>query len=203
MLSVPGIFRNILLGEAGNDTVFAASSPASLVANNILDGGVGDDFVGVSATDNMLRGGAGNDFVGATGNDHTLDGGFGDDQLEAAAGHTGARFVYHAGYGRDAVTGFARHGGGGTDVIDIQGFGLASFAALAPFMAQSGSDTVITLNGADILTIRNVLPGGAAGERLQLRNRQPDDQHVEDHPARLGRERQLHHQFGCRICCTD
>ena len=67
---------------------------------NLLDGGDGDDFVGVSGNSNGLRGGAGNDFVGATGNDNTLDGGFGNDQLEAAgAGHTGAMFIFHAGYG--------------------------------------------------------------------------------------------------------
>ena len=64
----------------------------------------------------------------------------------------------HAGYGQDQILGFAEHGGGGTDIVDIQGFGLADFAALLPFMSQSGADTVITLNGADILTIRNVLP---------------------------------------------
>ena len=135
------------------------SRSTSFSGFSLLDGGDGGDFVGVSGNSNGLVGGAGDDFVGATGNNNTLDGGFGNDQLEAAgAGHTGAIFIFHAGYGQDVITGFARHGGGGTDVVDIQGFGLANFAALQPFMSQSGSDTLINL-GADVLRIRNVLPG--------------------------------------------
>ena len=151
-----------LAGGAGNDTVFAVGS------TNTMDGGDGDDFVGVSGNTNALVGGAGNDYVGATGNNNDLDGGFGNDTLEAAAGHTGDRFIYHAGYGQDQIIGFCRAGGGGTDIVNIQGFGLADFAALQPFMSQSGADTVITLNGADILTIRNVLPSELLATDFQL-----------------------------------
>ena len=35
-------------------------------------------------------------------------------------------------------------------------------------MSQSGADTVITLNGADILTIRNVLPSELLATDFQL-----------------------------------
>ena len=65
--------------------------------------------------------------------------------------------------------GFARHGQpGGTDVVSIQGFGLTTFAQLQGLMMQSGADTVITFNTADILTIRNVLPGDWLATDFQL-----------------------------------
>ena len=43
-------------------------------------------------------------------------------------------------------------------MVSIQGFGVTTFAQLQGFMTQSGGDTVITLNTADILTVRNVAP---------------------------------------------
>ena len=33
------------------------------------------------------------------------------------------------------------------------------FAALQPFISQVGADTIITLNGADILTLKNNVAG--------------------------------------------
>ena len=151
-----------LAGGAGNDTVFAVGN------TNIMDGGDGNDFVGVSGSINSLVGGAGDDYVGATGNGNDLNGGFGNDTMEAAAGHTNDSYIFQAGYGQDQIIGFAEHRNGGTDIVDIQGFGLATFAALQPFMSQSGADTVITLNGADILTIRNMLPNELLATDFQL-----------------------------------
>ena len=52
-----------------------------------------------------------------------------------------------------------RHGGGGdaggTDVIDVNGFGL-NFTTLQPFMADVGGNCVITLDAATILTVIGV-----------------------------------------------
>jgi hypothetical protein len=61
----------------------------------------------------------------------------------AAAGgaHGGDRFVFHAGYGLDSITGFARHGAGGTDVIDLQGFGL-NFTSLQAYLSDAGGNGV-------------------------------------------------------------
>ncbi len=72
------------------------------------------------------------------------------------------------GYAQDELIGFARHGAGGTDVVSIQGFGVTTFAQLQGLMMQSGADTVITFNTADILTIRNVLPGDWLATDFQL-----------------------------------
>ena len=64
--------------------------------------------------------------------------------------------MFHPGYGGTAVTGFLRHGAGGTDVLDVNGFGL-DFTTLQAFMADVGGNCVFTLNGADILTVNGVL----------------------------------------------
>jgi hypothetical protein len=55
----------------------------------------------------------------------------------------------------DTITGFARHGAGGTDVVDLNGFGL-SFATLAPFLSTVSGNAVITVNAATVLTINGV-----------------------------------------------
>jgi hypothetical protein len=94
----------------------------------------------------MLLGQAGADWVGVSGDNNQLAGNEGDDfvarQAAMAATHAGDRCAFHAGYGIDAI-GLARHGGGGTDLVDLNGFGL-SFATLAPFISTVGGNAVIT-----------------------------------------------------------
>ena len=67
--------------------------------------------------------------------------------------------------GRNLITGFDRDSG---DVADLRGFGLADFAALDQFMSQVGADTVITLNGADILTLKNIVESTLAANDFQF-----------------------------------
>ena len=136
-----------MLGGDDGDTLLS-------VGSNLLYGELGDDWVGCSGNNNFLNGAQGNDYLAATGNGNTLDGGAGNDALVAGA-HTGDRFVFHPGYGADSVAGFARHGAGGTDVIDLNGFGV-NFTTLQGFMADVGGNCVFTL-GADILTVSGVL----------------------------------------------
>jgi Ca2+-binding RTX toxin-like protein len=136
-----------LHGESGDDTVFAAGPV------NVLRGGDGNDWVGVSGTSNKLSGDAGSDYLAATGNGNAFDGGPGNDQIVAAAGHLNNWYVFFPGSGQDSITGFE---GANGDLIDLRAFGLADFAALAPFMSQVGADTVIALNGADVLTLKNI-----------------------------------------------
>ena len=93
--------------------------------------------------------------MAASGNGNTLDGGADNDQLVAGGAHTGDRFVFHPGYAADSVTSFLRHSAGGTDVLDVNGFGL-NFTTIQPFMADVGGNCVITLNGVDILTVIGV-----------------------------------------------
>ena len=98
---------------------------------------------------------------------NTLDGGPGNDQLVAAAGHSFYQYVFRPGSGQDSITGF-EGGAALDDFVDLRGFGLANFAALGPYISQVGADTVITLNGADILTLKNINSGTLVADDFQF-----------------------------------
>ena len=59
--------------------------------------------------------------------------------------------------GQDSITGF--EGGADDDVCRSARVRTGNFAALDPFKSMVGADTVITLNGADILTLKNIVGG--------------------------------------------
>ena len=143
-----------LLGDGGDDTMFAAGSFHG------LNGGDGNDWVGVSGNSNILLGDAGNDYLAATGNNSIFNGGPGNDQMAAAAGHSNNGYIFQPDSGQDFYHRLRRRGHQSwRDVVDLRGFGLVNFAALDPYMNQVGADTVITLNGADILTLKNINSG--------------------------------------------
>ena len=85
--------------------------------------------------------------------------------MVAAAGHTGNTYIFLPGSGQDLITGFE---GANNDFVDLRGYGLANFAALTPFKSQVGADTVITLNTADILTLKNVNVGTLVADDFQF-----------------------------------
>ncbi len=129
----------------------------SWASASAIFGGDGNDWVGVSGDWNLLLGDAGSDYLAATGNGNTFNGGTGNDQMVAAAGHANNFYIFAPGSGQDSITGFE---GGNNDVVDLRGFGLASnLAALQPYISQVGADTVITLNGCHILTLKNINSG--------------------------------------------
>ena len=119
---------------------------------------LGDDWVGCSGNNNFLNGAQGNDYLAATGNGNTLDGGAGND----AAGRGGRtcrrplrvpRRLRHATpISRLRAPRRRRHRRAST----CNGFGL-NFTTLQAYMADVGGNCVITLNGADILTVSGVL----------------------------------------------
>jgi hypothetical protein len=64
--------------------------------------------------------------------------------------------VLHPGYGIDTISNFSHHGAGGTDVIDLKGFGFANFTVVQALMADSGANVVLTTNALTVLTIDGV-----------------------------------------------
>jgi hypothetical protein len=60
-------------------------------------------------------------------------------------------FVFHNGFGKDTVSGF-----GATDSIQFDSANFANWATVLGDAKQSGSDTVITLDAADTVTLKNV-----------------------------------------------
>jgi Ca2+-binding RTX toxin-like protein len=145
---------NYLIGGDDGDTLLS-------VGSNFVYGETGDDWLGCSGNNNVLNGAQGNDYLAATGNDNTLDGGAGNDTLVAGGSHAGDRFVFHPGYGVDLIANFSRHGAGGTDVIDLNGFGL-NFNSLQSYLSfQPNGVAVITIDADTVLTIANgIAPNG-------------------------------------------
>ena len=120
---------------------------ASAPVDTTLTGGSGDDVLYGHAGNDTLNGGGGNDYLnGGTGND-TLTGGSGDD-----------RFYFRTGDGLDTITDFTPGNSSG-DTIELHGYGVASFAALAPFMTQVGADTVIAFDDQNHIVLHNVTMG--------------------------------------------
>jgi Ca2+-binding RTX toxin-like protein len=144
---------NTAAGGDGNDTVSVTGN------SNALFGELGDDWVGVSGNTDLLFGEAGNDTVAASGNGNILDGGIGNDHLTAGA-HAGDTFAFHPGYQQDDITGFAAHIAGGSDVIDLQGYGLTFAGLINTFTTQVGTDCTIDFKNGDILTLHNVQKSG-------------------------------------------
>jgi Ca2+-binding RTX toxin-like protein len=109
-----------------------------------LSGGSGIDILYGHAGNDTLSGGGGADYLnGGTGND-TLTGGTGADH-----------FVFRTGDGLDTVVDFAASGLA-HDVLELHGYGVTTFAALAPFMTQSGADTLIAFDDQNHILLHNV-----------------------------------------------
>jgi hypothetical protein len=100
-----------------------------------------------------LSGGAGNDTLSGLGGNDVLSGGAGNDTLTGGAGND--RFVFHNGDGLDVITDFTAGDASG-DLIELHAYGIANFAALAPFMSQSGVDVVIAFDPDNTITLQHV-----------------------------------------------
>ncbi len=97
---------------------------------------------------------SGNDtIVGFSGND-TITGGQGNDLLTGAGGND--TFVFGPSFGSDRITDFSAGAGVG-DVIEIDATLFADFAAILAGSSQVGSDTVITFDASNKITLQNVV----------------------------------------------
>src|SRR5262249_3633799 len=125
--------------------------------SNTLNGGTGNDWLGVSGNNNLLFGGPGNNWMGATGSFNRLDPGpGGTDTLVAAANHDNDLFVFHPGYGMVTINNFVPQVG---DVINIAGFGITDVQGFAPYVSTSPDGSImLNLNGPT-LTLQGI-PGG-------------------------------------------
>jgi ELWxxDGT repeat protein len=127
-------------------TPYNMNTGAGPVDVSLSGGGNTDVLFGYDGND-TLNGGGGNDqLTGGTGND-VLTGGGGDDT-----------FHFRIGDGNDTITDFVA-GAGSNDLIDLHGYGVASFAALQGLMTQVGADTLIALDPDNHLLLQNVTMG--------------------------------------------
>ena len=109
-----------------------------------------DTIYGTSAAD-TITGQDGNDTVTAGDGNDTIDGGHGNDDL--TGGNGADTFVFKAGFGLDKVEDFSSSQ---TDIIQFDSSLFADYSTMLAHAATVGSDTVITYDSTDVLTIKNV-----------------------------------------------
>ncbi|MBW8725880.1 MAG: M10 family metallopeptidase C-terminal domain-containing protein [Inquilinus limosus] len=132
------------------DFIFDASTDPLTVTGtfrrDVLFGGKGDDTIDGGMGIDVLVGGAGSDtLIGGRDND-TLNGGAGNDIFLYGATGNAAHF-----FGDDVIADFNTAG----DRIDLSALFVADFDSLRPFLAQDGTDVVITLDyGGEASSIR-------------------------------------------------
>lgn len=144
------------VGGAGNDTLIGNDGNNGLFGNGGNDteiGNGGNDYLDGGAGKDPLSGGAGNDTIKGGAQNDTLNGGPGDDLLYGNGGSDS--FVFDGGFGHDTIGDFAASGGG-HDTINFATSVFANYGAVKSHMAQIGRDVVITYDGANAVTLKNV-----------------------------------------------
>jgi len=91
-----------------------------------------------------------------TGNNHvTIDAKGGDDVIVGGGGDT---FIFGQGSGRDVLYNF-HPGSTNTDLVRLDGYGLASFAQIQAAMTQVGADVQLQLSATDLVLFKNTTVG--------------------------------------------
>ncbi|QRE78352.1 type I secretion C-terminal target domain-containing protein (plasmid) [Methylobacterium aquaticum] len=157
-----GTGTNVLLGGTGND-YYVLNSASDTVIENANEGRdtvyVGFDYALAANIEQGVVTSAGT--VSLTGNEldnalygnvgtNTLNGGVGNDYLYGGAGAD--VFVEVGSFGRDLVADFVT----GQDKLALDRAQFANFAAVQVHTQQVGSDTVITLDANNAVTLQNV-----------------------------------------------
>jgi Ca2+-binding RTX toxin-like protein len=143
-----------MTGGAGIDTASYATATAGVTANMTTPAqNTGDAASDTYNTIENLLGSAFADTLRGDANANTIEGGAGNDTLTGNAGND--VFVFHAGYGQDAISDFAAGASVG-DVIQIDASLFANFAAIQSHAAQVGSNTVITFDAGNTITLNAV-----------------------------------------------
>ncbi|MFC0202803.1 family 16 glycosylhydrolase [Novosphingobium soli] len=109
------------------------------VENLVLEGSAWHG--GGNALDNVILG---NDYA------QQLNGGAGNDVLVGGGGAD--RFIVSAGNGSDVIQDFA----GGTDTIQLGGYGVTNFGQIQSAARQAGADTVLHFGNGEDLILRGV-----------------------------------------------
>ena len=132
--------RNLLDGEAGNDTLFGQG------AKDTLMGGEGDDSISINTSTsslNLLDGGAGKDTLLGGSSTDTMIGGSGNDSLSR---------LFNRG-----------DGGGGNDTIDASQTG--TFVPQITLIGGAGNDSLV---GSTDSGVSNFFDGGTGNDFIQF-----------------------------------
>ena len=131
------------------ETIVASDTGQSMVLANGLIGGNGNGIIAGSHKGETLDGRGGDDFLFAGNGGDRLIGGDGDDRL--SGGHGPDTFAFGPGFGHDIVTDFSH-----ADHIEFDGGVFQNFKQVQAASHQVGSDTVITLDADNSITLLGV-----------------------------------------------
>ncbi|WP_374311983.1 Ig-like domain-containing protein [Dongia sp.] len=166
--------NDILNGGEGADVIEGGDGDDILDGgedNDTLKGDVGDDVLTGDAGIDGLSGGEGDDVLDGGNGADTLDGGVGADELAGGEGRD--LFLYHqGGFGADTITDFQA---GDTISFDRSLFGDAD--DVLSHAEQVGADVVITLDGANSITLVGVNLDDVGEESFAFVGEAPD-QHL-------------------------
>ncbi|WP_036017225.1 cadherin-like domain-containing protein, partial [Bradyrhizobium sp. WSM1743] len=88
--------------------------------------------------------------IGTSGDD-ILSGGTGNDLLTGGGGRD--TFLISKGFGSDTISDFT--GGAGGDILQVENYGFANFAAFKAAAKQVGPDVIVALSSSESLTLSN------------------------------------------------
>jgi Ca2+-binding RTX toxin-like protein len=123
---------------------------------NTLNGSILTDAIDGLAGNDTINGGNGADRIKGGADNDTLTGGSGSDT-----------FIYSAGFGLDTITDFVA-GATSDDVIEFDAALFADVNAILAAAAQSGANTVITLDGSNTITLNNVTAANLHADDFRL-----------------------------------
>ena len=122
-------------GGDGNDYI----SNGNNTANNVINGGAGDDTIDNRGENATIYGGAGVDSIYNIGDNATIAGGTGDDSIQNSGSNV--VFDYVSGDGNDSIYGFRAD-----STLNISGLDYAT--------ETSGSDVIVSVDGG-VITIKD------------------------------------------------
>ncbi|WP_343712574.1 calcium-binding protein [Inquilinus sp.] len=142
--------KNVSLASlSAGDFIFNSSAAALTVTGT----GFRDTLFGGNGNDTISGGNGSDNLVGGAGVDR-LVGGSGDDWMMGGAGND--VFAYNArSFNSDTIADFNTNG----DKIDLAFLNVGDFGSLQPFMAQDGTDVVITLgynSDTEVIRLKDV-----------------------------------------------
>jgi hypothetical protein len=162
-ISANGFTGVTIAGSSLADTLnFGA---VGLIDIGAIDGGAGNDVITGTPFVDVILGGAGADTINGGQGDDVITGGADNDALNGGAGLD--RFVFAAGSGLDAITGFDANPSGGQDKIDVAGLAVtaANFGARVMLASSAeGLNTIVTVDGVPIVTVLARTPGAGANQ---------------------------------------
>jgi Ca2+-binding RTX toxin-like protein len=181
-----GAGDDVVYGNGGNDRIYGDAGDDRLYGaygNDVVDGGDGNDLIYGNGGSDQLSGGAGNDRIYGDWDVDVIEDGAGDDVVYANGGNdrivagsgndllwggSGTDvYVFKGDFGKDVIGDF-QPTWTGHDVIELRTDQFANFAAVLAASSQVGSDTVITLNAATSVTLKNVALSSLASDDFRF-----------------------------------